>query len=203
MQNRSNNSALLLIEFQEEWLSQTGKLYHLMKDQKQFADSIEHAKKALTSARESGLHIIHSGLCFSPDYRELGTADFGLRAAIRSHKTFQSDMPGCQFSTPFSPQEEEFIVRGRSGSSAFAGSNLDSYLRNNHIDILYIMGYALHVCVESTVRIAHDLGYKPILIEDATAAFTLEQKNHVLNDVVHHFGEKISTENFIELRKKS
>ena len=92
---------------------------------------------------------------------------------------------------------EEFVVGGRTGGSAFAGSNLDSYLRNNHIDTLYIMGYALHVCVESTLRSAHDLGYKPILIEDASAAFTPEQRQHVLNEVVHHFGKKITTQEFM------
>lgn len=198
MHTKLRKRSLLLIEFQEEWLNEKGKLYHLMKDKNQFLDSIKNAKKAVHSARENGFNIIHSGLCFSKTYSELGTADFGLRAAIKSHKTFQRDQPGCQFTPPFSPQEEEFVVGGRTGGSAFAGSNLDSYLRNNQIETLYIMGYALHVCVESTLRIAHDLGYKVILIEDACSAFTAEQQHHVLNEVVHHFCKKITTQEFIE-----
>ena len=60
------------------------------------------------------------------------------------------------------------------------------------------MGYAVHTCVESTLRIAHDLGYKAILIEDACSAFTAEQRHHVLNEVMHHFGKKITTQEFIE-----
>ena len=35
-------------------------------------------------------------------------------------------------------QENEFVVKGRIGSSAFSASNLDAYLRNNHIKTLFI-----------------------------------------------------------------
>jgi nicotinamidase-related amidase len=58
------------------------------------------------------------------------------------------------------------------------------------------MGYALHVCVESTFRSAHDLGYNVILIADASAAFTKEQQEYVLNEVIHHFGKKITVNEF-------
>lgn len=191
-------SALLLIEFQEEWLNKEGKLRHLFQDQTQFLDSLENAKKALAAARSTSIPIIHSGLNFSADYKELGRADFGLRAGIVRHKTFLADSWGSQFSQDFAPDKDEFVVKGRTGSSAFAGSNLESYLRNNQINTLYIMGYALHVCVESTMRAAHDLGYNVILLEDACTAFTAEQKKYVLDEVIFHFGRRISTNTFIK-----
>lgn len=194
-----NRSALLLIEFQNEWLSKDGKLYTLMQTNAQFEASIKNAEKTLTSARQKKIQIIHSGLAFSSDYKELGNAKSGLRAAIPQYKTFIEGTMGSQFSAPFQPQKTDFTVNGRTGSSAFAGSNLDSFLRNNNIDTLYIMGYALHVCVESTFRAASDLGYNVILIEDATSAFTKEQQHYVLNEVIHHFGNKITTDEFIKL----
>jgi len=192
------NSALILIEFQNEWLAQDGKLNHLMQDKALFESSIEQAKKVLAAARAAKFPVIHSGLCFNEDYRTLGKAKFGLRAHIPQHKTFAQHSNGIKFPAPFTPRENEFIVAGRLGSSAFATSNLDAYLRHNDIQHIYLMGYALHVCVESTMRAGHDLGYEVHLIEDAAAAFTSQQQSYVLNEISPHFAERITSDVFIE-----
>jgi nicotinamidase-related amidase len=194
---KRQNSALLLIEFQQEWLSETGKLHHLFSDRDQFLNSLKNAEQALAAARQTSVAVIHSGLSYTDDYKELGKARYGLRAAIPAHQTFLASSAGSQFAAPFCPQSGEFVVPGRTGSSVFSGSNLDNYLRNNQITTLYLMGYALHVCVESTLRAAHDLGYETILIEDASAAFTAQQKDHAIHNVVDHFGACITTQDYL------
>jgi len=199
---RLDHSALLLIEFQNEWLSEKGKLNHLV-DKEQFTTSLRSAEKVLHHARSSHMHIIHSGLSYTKTYKELGQANHGLRAAIPIKRTFLAGSMASRFPAPFKPEGQEFVLQGRMGSSAFSGSNLDAYLRNNRINILYIMGYALHVCVESTMRAAHDLGYEAIVIEDASSAFTQEQKNYFLTNVVHHFGRSINSNEFIQFLNKN
>lgn len=92
----------------------------------------------------------------------------------------------------------EFVVAGRIGASGFTGSNLDAYLRNNKIENLYIVGYATHVCVESTFREAHEKGYNTYVIADATSAFNHTQQSYFLSEIVHHFGESLTTEEFIK-----
>jgi len=192
-----NNSALLLIEFQNEWLDKNGKLNNLFLDREQFLISLKNAEKVLKYARNTQINVIHSGLNYTKTYKELGQSNHGLRAAIPKNRTFLADSDASHFPTPFNPKDNEFIVQGRVGSSAFSGSNLDIYLRNNRINILYIMGYALHVCVESTLRAAHDLGYEVIIIEDASSAFNQDQKNYFISDIVHHFGISIKSNDFI------
>lgn len=191
-------SALLLIECQNEWLSPQGKLYRLMEDRPQFATSISNITQALQAARQSGITIVHSGLRFQPGYPELAGGYAGLRKVIPRAGTFPADGPGSQFFPDHAPAEGEFLVAGRLGASAFTGSNLDPYLRHHHIEHLYIAGYAMHVCVESTLRDAHERGYHPILLSDASAAFTAQQKEYVLQHVVHHFGSHLTTAQFIQ-----
>lgn len=193
-----NKSALILIEFQNEWLGEKGKLPILMKDKEQFATSKIAAKKALESARERGLKVIHAGLFLSDDYKEFGKekAHYGLKSAIQKFGTWKEY--GSLFAEGFTPLSNEFIVKGRMGTSAFAGSNLEVYLKNNGIDRLYIMGYATHVCVESTLRDGHDRGYEVVVLHDATSAFTKEQKDYFLEHIVHHFGATITVEEFIK-----
>lgn len=194
----NGKSALLMIEFVNEWLAPDGKLRGLMKDERQFNRSQLAAQQALAAARKQGMPVIHATLQLSADYREFGNLRFGLRGAIPGAKTWQKQDNGWQFYPPFAPLANEFVISGRAGASAFAASDLDNYLRGQGITRLYLAGYATHVCIESTLRAAHDLGYEAIVLSDATAAFNTQQQTHVLQDVVHHFGWAMSTQQFVE-----
>lgn len=195
----TTQQALLLIECQNEWLSPQGKLHHLMQDTEQFDTSARNVEHVLRLARARGLPVIHSGLRFQKGYPELKGGKGGLRQAIPRVGTFPENSWNSQFYPSLQPIEGEFVVQGRTGASAFAGSNLDTYLRHSGITELFLAGYALHVCVESTLRAAHDKGYLPILIEDASAAFTAPQREHVLQEVVHHFGHRITADVFCQI----
>ena len=144
------------------------------------------------------MRIVHVGLRFSPGYPELGKAYAGLRAAIPRVGTFQKGTAGSAFVEPFVPRGSEWVVEGRTGASGFAGSNLESLLRNNSVETIYLMGYAAHVCLESTLRDAHDRGFDVVVLTDATAAFNREQQRHFEEAVVHHFGRGLRTAAFVE-----
>ncbi|MCT3744663.1 cysteine hydrolase [Elizabethkingia anophelis] len=191
-------SALILIETQNEWMHTDGKLYKaLVKDKEMMQTSIKNIEKALDYARKNNIEVIHVGLRFEKGYPELANGKSGLRKAIPNAGTFPINEFGSQFYETVKPIEGEFVVTGRVGASGFTGSNLDVYLRNNKIENLYLVGYATHVCVESTLRDAHEKGYNTFLISDATSAFNRMQQDYVLNEIVHHFGEHLTTNEFM------
>jgi biuret amidohydrolase len=66
------SAALVLIEFQNEWLDPAGKLRFLLKDLPQFDTSVRHAETALAAARKAGMKVVHMGLHLYPDHREMG-----------------------------------------------------------------------------------------------------------------------------------
>ncbi len=193
------NSALILIETQNEWMHQDGKLYKaLVKDKEMMHNSIANIDKALDYARKNNIAIIHVGLRFEKGYPELANGKSGLRKAIPNAETFPINEFGSQFYDTVKPIPGEFVVTGRVGASGFTGSNLDVFLRNNKIENLFLVGYATHVCVESTLREAHEKGYNTYLISDGTSAFNRMQQDYVLSEVVHHFGEHLTTEEFMK-----
>lgn len=194
-----HRTALIMIEFQREWLDpEIGKLGQLMQDQDAFQASIPKAKRLLGAARDAGMNIVHVPCLFRPGYPEIaGGLAQGLFGAIPRFGTWTGE--GRPFAEGFTPLPEEFVVTGRVGASAFAHSDLDVFLRTNRITRLLLAGYALHVCVESTLRQAHDLGYTVGVVEDACAAFTAAQRRHVLEDVVHHFGDVLPMERVLGL----
>ncbi len=119
----------------------------------------------------------------------------GLRKAIPAAGTWKER--GAAFVAPFVPREGEFVLKGRSGASVLKNATLDPFLRNNDINTLFLMGFATHVCVESTLREAHDLGYNAYVVEDACAAFEAAQHEHVRRHVIHHFGEETDASTLI------
>lgn len=197
--NDKSKSALLLIETQNEWMHADGKLRSsLVEDEKMILNSIENIEKSLAFARQQDIPVVYVRLQFEEGYPELANGKSGLRKAIPNAGTFLKNEFGTEFYKTVEPLENEFIVSGRVGASGFTGSNLDAYLRNNKIENLYLTGYATHVCVESTLREAHDIGYNAVVISDAISAFNQSQQDYFLNEIVHHFGSQITTEGFIK-----
>jgi len=65
----------------------------------------------------------------------------------------------------------------KSEVSAFNGTDLLSYLKEQKVQRLVILGMQTHMCVEAAVRAAHDLGFECILVEDACATRNLKYKD--------------------------
>lgn len=56
-------------------------------------------------------------------------------------------------------------------NSAFIGTDLEARLRAEAIERVVIVGLMTNHCVETTTRMAGNLGFHPILVSDATATF--------------------------------
>lgn len=194
-------TALVLIEFQREWIAPDGILRNrLVRDHEAFDHAVERAGAVLAAARAHDWTIAHAGLDLrhDPGYRLFrgGSDVSGLRRAIPAAGTWTGT--GAEHVEPFVPRAGEFVAVGRSGASALKNATLDPFLRNNDINTLLLMGFATHVCVESTLREAHDSGYNAWLVTDACAAFDRYQHAHVCKHVVHHFGAATSASAVIE-----
>ncbi len=74
-----SQSALVMIEYQNEWVSEKGNLRNLLvEDKEPFKSAINHSKSLLTAAREQGVSIIHVTLKPDAQYRIFGDADLVL-----------------------------------------------------------------------------------------------------------------------------
>jgi nicotinamidase-related amidase len=58
--------------------------------------------------------------------------------------------------------------------SAFNGTGLLEYLRDNGVEKLVVCGMMTHMCVEAAVRAAYDLGFECALVGDACATRDLD-----------------------------
>lgn len=85
----------------------------------------------------------------------------------------------------FEPLPDELVVV-KDVNSAFVGTPLELYLRRSRIERLVVAGFFTNMCVETTVRMAGNLGFDTYLVHDGCAT-----TNRVGPDGVDHDPEYV------------
>ncbi len=86
---------------------------------------------------------------------------------------------GIDFHASISPLPEEAVIEKHFPNSFFQ-TELLSKLKEKHVLNLIICGAMSHMCIDTTVRAAKELGFTCTLIDDACAAHDLKFKNELI-----------------------
>ncbi|MFZ2313574.1 MAG: isochorismatase family protein, partial [Methylobacter sp.] len=78
------------------------------------------------------------------------------------------------------PKENEALII-KNYPSSFRDTGLDGILRKSGVTELVVCGAMSHMCVDTTVRAAFDLGYSCKVISDACATRDLEFEERVIS----------------------
>lgn len=132
----------------------------------------EKVVEVLSAARAAGIRVLFTRHMSLP--KELmGVSQFRMAMAWQRVKSpdqvkpwFLRDTPGFHLVPELNPLPSEAII-DKLAMSAFEGTPLDFALRDCGIDAFAIVGIALEIGIEPTIRHGADLGYIPVLIEDA------------------------------------
>lgn len=138
------NKAIILIDIQNDYFS--GGKSELWEPDK--ASAV--AATALEISRENGDEVIF-----------IQHINKDRNASFFAEGTF-----GCEIHDSVAPLPDEKIIVKRKPNSFFE-TELDEYLKAKGITSLIICGMMSHMCIDTTVRAAKDLGYTVQLIENA------------------------------------
>lgn len=128
--------------------------------------------QVIEAARKAGIRVIFTRHMSLP--RELmGAAQLRTGMAwqrVQSVKEvkpwFLRDTPGFHLVPEMNPQSSEAIF-DKITMSAFEGTPLNIALRDCGIKAFAILGVAIEIGIEPTVRQGADLGYIPVVVKDA------------------------------------
>jgi nicotinamidase-related amidase len=127
--------------------------------------------QVLEAARKAGIRVFFTRHMSLP--RELmGVAQFRMAMAWQRVKSadevkpwFLRDTPGFALVPELHPLPSEAIF-DKITMSAFEGTPLDIALRDCSISAFAIVGIAMEIGIEPTIRQGADLGYIPVVIKD-------------------------------------
>jgi ureidoacrylate peracid hydrolase len=165
----ANETALVLIEFQNDFTSEGGKLHDAVKGVMASTGMLRNTVELVEQARARGVTVIWVPITFAPDYRELSRQPYGILKGVIDGKTFQKGTWGAEIVDALKPHSDDIVVEGKRGLCGFATTNLDFILRSRSIRNVALGGFLTNCCVESTMRTAYELGYNVITLTDCCA----------------------------------
>ena len=166
---KANETAVVLIEFQNEFCKEGGKLNDLVKDEIARLDTIVNGVKLLKAAREKGGLVIHCPFVFDEKWAEEKCV-CGILGGAKENGDFRPGAWGTEIIDEMKAENGEIVLEGKHALSGFTNTGLAEILKKNNIKNVVCAGFLSNVCVEATARSAYDLGYKVYVAKDASAS---------------------------------
>lgn len=191
-------TAVVLLELQNDFLSEGGKFYPLLKPVLDAYDVKANQNRLIQAGRARGMLVVHVPIQFSPDYREMGKEPYGILRVVKDAGALIKDTWGSEIAADIDRQDSDIVIDGKSGINAFAGTRLDFVLRAHGISNIALAGQLSHVCIESTMRAAYDKGYRVFGITDASATIGLEQYEASIAHNWPMFSQPVTQNRFLD-----
>lgn len=195
----TNETAILLIEFQNDFTTEGGIFHDAVKSVMDETNMLANTVALVKEAREKGIHVIHIPISFAENYTELTSTPYGILKGIVDNNAFKKTTWGSQIVDVLSPQNGEVVIEGKRGLCGFHSTNLDFILRSKGIKNVAIGGFLTNCCVESTMRTAYENGYNVITLNDCCAGLSIDEHNNAIANDFPMFSQPMSSTAFMDV----
>ena len=190
-------TAVVLIEYQNDFTSEGGVLHDAVSGVMESTGMLDNTRTLVEAARAAGATIVHAPITFAPGYGELSAHPYGILKGVVDSTAFVKGEWGAEIVDALAPQQGDVVVEGKRGLDTFATTNLDFILRARGIDTIALGGFLTNCCVESTMRSGYENGYKVITLNDCVAATSIAEHDNALTYDFPMFSAPMSSDEFI------
>lgn len=196
---KAEETAIVFIEFQNDFCKEGGGLYGGVKEQIAAQNTIVNAKDCIEKARGKALTLIMP-ILFEEDYCDAGCEGVlgPIHVGAIESKSFRKGTWGGAIIDELKPTNMDIVVDGKRTLDGFNSSNIDFLLRVNCIKNVAFCGFLTNVCVEGTARSAYDKGFKVFLLKDCCAALSGEEQKYVEEKFFPLIGEVMDHQKFLD-----
>jgi ureidoacrylate peracid hydrolase len=190
-------SAVVLIEYQNDFTTEGGVLHGAVADVMDKTDMLANTKRVVDAARKAGVPVMHAPITFAKGYGELSSHPYGILKGVVDGECFVKDSWGAAIIDELAPQEGDIVIEGKRGLDTFASTNLDFILRSKGITTLVLGGFLTNCCVESTMRSGYENGYEVMTLTDCMAATSPEEHDNAIAYDFPMFSKPTTSEEFV------
>jgi nicotinamidase-related amidase len=173
-------TAVVLIEYQNDFTSEGGVLHGAVSEVMDKTDMLANTRGLVDAAREAGATVMHAPITFAEGYNEISSHPYGILKGVVDGKAFIKGSWGAAIVDELAPADGDIVIEGKRGLDTFASTNLDFILRSKGIKTIVLGGFLTNCCVESTMRSGYENGYQVITLNDCVAATSTEEHENAL-----------------------
>jgi nicotinamidase-related amidase len=189
------DTALILIGFQNEYFSPDGALYDLIDGGDRI---VANTVDLVGHLRSKPILIVDTPIIFTSDYSEL-VEPTGILKAVKDLGAFKAGTKGAETIPEFRRFGERIIeVPGKRGLNAFSNTDLDGLLRSRMITSVALAGVKTSICIDSTGRSAYERGYKVTVLSDCTSGNDAFEHKFYCEKIFPLYAEVIDHMQFLE-----
>jgi nicotinamidase-related amidase len=163
-----SRTALVIIDPQNDFLSEGGVVWDLVGDGVKNTKVVEHLTELRKAAKETGIPVFYSPHYYSDNefatWKHLNPID----KMMFDRKMFRTPGWGAEFHPQLTPDDNTFVLASHKNLSGFWTSDISIQLRQRNIDTIILAGMAANLCVESHLRDAEENGFEVLVVKDAT-----------------------------------
>ena len=120
--------------------------------------------------------------------------------SVNPQSPLRPGQPGNQIRPEVFPRADE-VLFSKTVNSAFIGTSLETYLKQQRIEKLVICGMTTDHCISTSVRMAANLGFEVEVVEDATVTFDrVYQGRHYRAEDIHRYHLMSLQDEFAQIR---
>lgn len=193
-----NTTAVVLIEYQNDFTTRGGVLHGAVSEVMDKTDMLAHTRDVVAAARKAGATVMHAPIAFAEGYGEITKQPYGILKGVVDGQAFVKGSWGAAIVDDLAPAQGDIVVEGKRGLDTFASTNLDFILRSKGITTLVLGGFLTNCCVESTMRSGYENGYRVITLSDCVAAASVEEHENALKYDYPMFSQPMTAGEFVE-----
>jgi nicotinamidase-related amidase len=191
-------TAVVLIEYQNEFTSDGGALHGAVAEVMDKTNMLANTKAVADAARAAGATIMHAPITFAAGYNELSKHPYGILKGVVDGSAFVKGSWGAAIVDSLAPQDGDILIEGKRGLDTFASTNLDFILRSKGITTIVLGGFLTNCCVESTMRSGYENGYQVITLTDCTAATSVAEHENAISYDYPMFSKPMTAQDVIQ-----
>src|ERR1700729_816782 len=124
-----STTAVVLIEYQNDFTSEGGVLHGAVEAVMDKTGMLENTKRVVDAAHTAGATVMHAPITFAAGYNELSSHPYGILKGVVDGNAFVKDSWGAAIVDDLAPAEGDIVIEGKRGLDTFASTNLDFILQ--------------------------------------------------------------------------
>jgi ureidoacrylate peracid hydrolase len=191
-------TAVVLIEYQNDFTTKGGALHDAVSEVMDRTKMLSKTKDVIDAARSVGATVMYAPITFADGYNEISDHPYGILKGVVDGNAFVKGSWGAAIVDELTPEQGDIVIEGKRGLDTFASTNLDFILRSKGINTLVLGGFLTNCCVESTMRSGYENGYQVITLSDCVAATSPEEHDNALKYDYPMFSTPMPAADFID-----